>query len=449
MQSQNTTMLEQFKQYIKENTLIEKGDKIIVALSGGIDSIVLTHLLKEYGAEMVAAHCNFHLRGDESDGDEQFVNDFCKANGIECHTQHFDTEAYAKTQGLSIEMAARELRYSWFEQLRQDLGFDKIAVAHHADDQIETFLINLLRGSGIHGLKAMLPQNGNIIRPLLWASREDIRKHALEHNIKWRDDSTNNETIYTRNKLRNIVIPEICSNFTNARQTIASSINHLATECALYDQLVGQHIESIQTKDNDTVSIAKDEFKKANGKQLLFEWIRQYNFNTSQCEFIAKALSSKPGQTYHSPTHRLCIARDRLVINPTNSKNNTNVCINEGQNKITQPINISFSLIERTADLSISRDNNCAMLDNDKLQYPLRVRNWHHGDRFKPLGMSGSKLVSDFFTDQHLTQVEKDKSLILEDASGKIVWLIGYRIDDRFKINDQTKHILVANITDI
>lgn len=442
-------MLEQFKQYIKENALIEKGDKIIVALSGGIDSIVLTQLLKEYGAEIVAAHCNFHLRGDESDGDEHFVHEFCKANGIECHTQHFDTEAYAKSEGLSIEMAARELRYTWFEQLRQELGYDKIAVAHHADDQIETFLINLLRGSGIHGLKAMLPQNGNIIRPLLWASREDIRKHALEHNIKWRDDSTNNETIYTRNKLRNIVIPEICSNFANARQTIANSINHLATECALYDQLVGQHIESVQTKADDTVSIAKDEFKNANGKQLLFEWIRQYNFNTSQCEFIAKALSSKPGQTYYSPTHRLCIARDRLVINPTNGKNNTNVCINEGQNKITQPINISFSLIERTADLSISRDNNCAMLDNDKLQYPLRVRNWQHGDRFKPLGMSGSKLVSDFFTDQHLTQVEKDKSLILEDASGKIVWLIGYRIDDRFKINDQTKHILVANITDI
>ncbi len=446
MQSQNITMLEHLKQYIKENNLIAKGDKIIVALSGGIDSMVLTHLMKEYGNHFVAAHCNFHLRDIESDGDEQFVTKYCLENGIKCHVKHFNTKEYAQEKNISIEMAARELRYTWFEELKQELGYDKIAVAHHADDQIETFFINLLRGSGIHGLKAMLPANAAIIRPLLWSTRKQIKEYAEANNISWRNDSTNDETIFTRNKLRNIVLPYINTHFGNASRAMTNSINHLTSECCLYDQLVSQYIDSVQIKKDNSVTIEKSTFKSPNGKQLLFEWIKQYNFNTSQCEDISKALPAKPGQNYYSPTHRLCIGRNNIVIDSIINKSNLNpVTIKRDTTKIAEPIKMELSILDRNTDFSINKDKNCGMLDYDKIEYPLCLRLWKHGDKFKPLGMSGTKLVSDFLTGLHLTQTDKDKIFVLENGDGRIIWLVGLRIDDRFKIDDKTKHVLAIN----
>lgn len=437
-------MLQQFKRYIETNKLINKGEKVIVALSGGIDSVVLTHLLAESGIEIVAAHCNFHLRGEESDGDERFVVEFCNNKGVKCHVKHFDTEAYAKTQGLSIEMAARELRYNWFEELRKELNFDKIAVAHHADDQIETFFINLLRGSGIHGLKAMLPQNGNIVRPLLWATRQEINDYALSHNLNWRNDSTNSQSVYTRNKLRNIVIPEIDKNFANARHAITQSINFLSSESSLYDELVNQHIKALETHTGDAATIAKSAFEGISGKQLLFEWIKRYGFNTSQSEFIAEALPNV-GTHFYSPTHRLCIERDNLVINVLQNKNLDEVKINLDTKEIAEPVKMSISIIDRTDDTAVSRDPSCATLDLDKIKFPLLLRPWRHGDRFKPLGLKGSKLVSDLLVSLHLTQVEKDNSYVIEDSTGAIVWVVGKRLDDRFKVTEKTKRILVIS----
>ena len=444
MHFQYTIMLEQLRQYIEKNGLIKPNEKVILALSGGIDSVVLTHLLIKAGIDIAAAHCNFHLRGDESDGDEQFVLDFCEANGIACHTRHFDTEAYAKDKGLSIEMAARELRYIWFEELRQELGFSKIAVAHHADDQIETFFINLLRGSGIHGLKAMLPQNGNIIRPLLWATRQEINDYALAQNLTWRNDSTNSQSVYTRNKLRNIVIPEMEKNFANARHAITQSINYLSSESGLYDELVNQHIKTLERYKGDAIVMAKSTFSGVNGKQLLFEWIKRYGFNTSQSEFIAEAMPNV-GTQFYSPTHRLCIEHDSLVIDTMQSKP-VEAVIEKGQNEVLEPIKLTLSTLDRNNDTTISRDPCSATLDLDKIKFPLLLRPWRHGDRFKPLGLKGSKLVSDLFYDLRLTQTEKDKSLVIEDSTGAIVWVVGHRIDDRFKVNDNTKHLLLINL---
>lgn len=437
-------MLQQFKQYIKANKLINKGERVVVALSGGIDSVVLTHLLAESGIEIVAAHCNFHLRGEESDGDERFVVEFCNNKGVKCHVKHFDTEAYAKTQGLSIEMAARELRYNWFDELRKELDFDKIAVAHHADDQIETFFINLLRGSGIHGLKAMLPQNGNIVRPLLWATRQEINDYAVAHNLKWRNDSTNSQSVYTRNKLRNIVLPVIDKNFSNARQAITQSINYLSSESSLYDELVNQHIKALETRTVEAVTIAKSAFEGINGKQLLFEWIKRYGFNTSQSEFIAKALPNV-GTHFYSTTHRLCIEHDSLVIDTMQSKP-VEAVIDEGQNEVFEPIKLTLSTFDRSDDTAISRDPRCATLDRDKITFPLLLRPWRHGDRFKPLGLKGSKLVSDLFNDLRLTQTEKDNSLVIEDSTGAIIWVVGHRIDERFKVYDNTKNLLLLKL---
>ena len=437
-------MLQQFKRYIEANKLINKGEKVVVALSGGIDSVVLTHLLAESGIEIVAAHCNFHLRGEESDGDERFVAEFCNKKGVKCHVKHFDTEDYAKTQGLSIEMAARELRYNWFEELCKELNFDKIAVAHHADDQIETFFINLLRGSGIHGLKAMLPQNGNIIRPLLWATRQEINDYALARNLTWCNDSTNSQSVYTRNKLRNIVLPVIDKNFANARHAITQSINYLSSENSLYDELVSLRIKALETQTGNAVMIAKSAFEGPNGKQFLFEWIRRYGFNTSQSEFIAKALPNA-GTHFYSPTHRLCIEPDSLVIDTMQSKP-VEAVIEEGQNEIFEPIKLTLSSRDRSDDTSISRDPRCATLDLDKIKFPLLLRPWRHGDRFKPLGLKGSKLVSDLFNDLRLTQTEKDSSLVIEDSTGAIVWVVGRRMDDRFKVTEETRRLLLLKL---
>ena len=245
-------MIDQFQVYINRYNLIDEGDKLILALSGGVDSMVLADLLLKLKVEFVVAHCNFHLRGKESDGDEKFVRDYAERNGIQCFVKHYETEKYAAEQGISIEMAARDLRYAWFEQLRQQLGYDKIAVAHHADDQAETFFINLLRGAGLRGLKGMLPQNGVIIRPLLWASREQIRQYAVENQILWREDHTNAESVYLRNKIRNQLLPVFDELKPEARQGLYKSLEYLASENELYRELLKEKLSQI-VKRNDEV----------------------------------------------------------------------------------------------------------------------------------------------------------------------------------------------------
>ena len=248
-------MLEQFKAYINRYNLIGEGDRLVLALSGGIDSMVLADLLLKSKVEFVAAHCNFHLRGEESDGDERFVRDFCEKNGIQHFVKHFETEKYAAEQGISIEMAARDLRYAWFEELRQQLGYDKIAVAHHADDQAETFFINLLRGAGLNGLKGMKPQNGVIIRPLLWASREQIHQYAIENQVLWCGDHTNAENLCLRNKIRNQLLPVFDDLQPEARQGLYQSLGHLSSENELYRELLKEKLTRIVEHDGDVQKV--------------------------------------------------------------------------------------------------------------------------------------------------------------------------------------------------
>ena len=253
-------MIDQFKAYINRCNLLAEGEKVILALSGGVDSMVLADLLLKSKVEFVAAHCNFHLRGEESDGDEKFVRGYAERNGIQCFVKHFETEKYAAEQGVSIEMAARDLRYNWFEQLRQQLGYDKIAVAHHADDQAETFFINLLRGAGLNGLKGMKPQNGVVIRPLLWASREQIRKYAVENQILWREDHTNAESVYLRNKIRNQLLPAFDELQPEARQGLYKSLEHLAAENELYRELLQEKLGQIIEYNGDIQRIPHSAF---------------------------------------------------------------------------------------------------------------------------------------------------------------------------------------------
>ena len=458
-------MFQAFQQYINRCALIAEGDRLVLALSGGIDSMVLADLLLKAKVDFVVAHCNFHLRGEESDGDEQFVREYAERKGIQCFVKHFDTEQYAFGQGVSIEMAARDLRYAWFEELRQQLGYDKIAVAHQADDQAETFFINLLRGAGLRGLKGMQPHNGVIIRPLLWASREQIHQYAVENQITWREDHTNAETIYLRNKIRNQLLPVFDELHPEARQGLYKSLEHLACENELYRELLNEKLSQIVEEQEAVSVIARrnDEAIQTNKsfrvnldcfatlamtqrEQLLFEWLRQYGFNTDQCHFIFDAMETGIGNKYYSPTHQLVIGRNELQLSEIKPNEDEVIQIGIGEEEILSPIHLRFSQFEKTADFIINKSPNEAQLDTEKIQFPLTLRHWRHGDRFHPLGMKGSKLLSDFFVDQKFTEFQKRNVWLLVSADNEILWVVGYRIDDRFKIGERTQTVLECKL---
>jgi tRNA(Ile)-lysidine synthase len=415
--------------------------KLILAISGGIDSMVLADRLLQAKADFVLAHCNFHLRGEESDGDEVFVRSYAERNGLTLYVKHFETEAYAKEHRLSIEMAARELRYAWFEELRQQLNYDYIAVAHHADDQLETFFINLLRGAGIKGLKGMQPVNGHIIRPLLDVSRAEIQQYALEHHLQWREDHTNAETQYLRNKIRHELLPVIDQISQEGRSAILKSIRHLASENELYRELVQEKLAQIVVTDRAPLRGAdpRETVFLPTGivpftDQLLFEWLRDYGFNTDQVRFIHEAVGNgQPGTCFLSPTHRVTIEREGLELTP--------IC----QQKEV-PMALSYQQIEKAPGFTIDPSPEVAQLDYDQLTFPLQLRKWQVGDRFHPLGMKGSKLLSDFFVDQKMSTFQKEACQVLTTSDDRIVWVIGRRIDDRFKVTDKTKTILKVQI---
>lgn len=454
-------MLHEFQTYINRCNLIVEGDRLVLALSGGIDSMVLADLLLKTKVDFVVAHCNFHLRGEESDGDEQFVREFAERNALRLFVKHFETEAFAKQQGISIEMAARDLRYAWFEQLRQQLGYDKIAVAHHADDQAETFFINLLRGAGLRGLKGMQPQNGVIIRPMLWASRGQIHQYAVENQITWREDYTNAETIYLRNKIRNQLLPVFDELHPEARQGLYKSLEHLASENEIYRDLLKEKLSqmveeqdgvSVIARRNDEAIQKKKSYRVSldcfaalamtQREQLLFEWLRQYGFNTDQCHFIFEAMETGIGNKYYSPTHQLVIGRNELQLSEIKSVKDEEIQIERGEEEILSPIHLRFSQFARTADFVIDKTPEVAQLDFDKIQFPLTLRHWKYGDRFHPLGMKGSKLLSDFFVDQKFTEWQKRNVFLLTSADGTILWVVGHRIDDRYKVTSETKSVL-------
>ncbi len=435
-------MLDQFQAYINRCNLLAEGDKLVLALSGGIDSMVLADLLLKSKADFVVAHCNFHLRGEESDGDEKFVREFAEKHGVQCFVKHFETVEYAEEKGISIEMAARDLRYAWFEELRQQLNYDKIAVAHHADDQAETFFINLLRGAGLRGLKGMQPKNGVIIRPLLWASREQIHQYAIENQILWREDHTNAESVYLRNKIRNQLLPIFDELHPEARQGLYKSLEHLSAENELYRELLKGKLNQIVELDGGLQSVPYSAFNIPNSEfQLLFEWLRQYGFNTDQCRFIFEAMETGVGNKYFSPTHQLVIGRDELQLSEIRPVINEEIHIEIGEEEITSPIHLCFSRFEKSADFTIDKSLDVAQLDYDKLRFPLTLRHWRHGDRFHPLGMKGSKLLSDFFVDQKFTEAQKRDVFLLVSADNQILWVVGHRIDDRFKMTVETKSI--------
>jgi tRNA(Ile)-lysidine synthase len=438
-------MLEQFLHHIEQNNLCKRLDKVLLTVSGGLDSMVMLHLFKQAGFSIGVAHCNFQLRGEESKGDEALVNKVCLEAGIAFHSKQFETESYAHAKGISIQMAARELRYSFFNELAEEKDYQYIATAHHLNDNLETVLLNLVRGTGMDGITGIPVKHHNIIRPLLFASRENILEYATSNRFSWREDSSNASDKYHRNLLRNQVVPLLKKINPGLEQGFHNSLERLKGSAALAFQSLRQFRSEAVTETENRIYIDKS---KLNGQVspavILWELVKDKGFNFDQCCAVIDT-NHQTGKVFYSDKFQLTIDRIKYIISPIKTVVDVEVVIDlslsiaqRGNQKLT------FKVIDKSA-FFIDRDPVIGQFDFHKLTFPLTWRTWRPGDRFVPLGMSLQKKLSDFFIDTKVSLPDKDGITVLESA-GEIVWIVGYRISDKFKVTEQTSQILCVSL---
>jgi tRNA(Ile)-lysidine synthase len=416
--------------------------QFLLAVSGGIDSMVMAHLFITSGYRCAIAHCNFSLRGEESDADEDFVRTFAETQGVPFHTIRFDTNKYAAENKIPIQLAARELRYHWFEELRQTHGFDKIAVAHNADDNLETFFINLLRGAGLNGLTGMSSHTDYIIRPLLGCSRKYVEEYAIANNVRYREDSSNLSDKYLRNKLRHRVLPVLDDIHPAFREKAAESIAYLdkanqfiETETALFLQY------SSFAKGDDTYISLADVREFHSPEILLFYILKTYGFRGATIANISACIDNAvSGKQFFSSTHCLVIDRTHLIISPP-LDDTSPYTIDINADIHAETFDLRCEIVEKDANFRLMRDKNVGEFDLSKLTFPLTLRRCKDGDRFVPLGMKGQKKLSDFFIDLKLSVIEKHRRFVLISGND-IIWIVGIRPDERFKVTESTKQIL-------
>lgn len=430
-----------FLKNIKEKKLFDVRQKILLAVSGGIDSMVMLYLFEKSGFDYGIVHCNFQLRGNESDRDEEFVKTQVLIHGVQAWFQRFDTEEYAQINGISIEMAARELRYEYFEKVRIENGYDFIATAHHSDDLIETFFLNLTRKTGIKGLTGIREKSGNIIRPMLFASRADIDKFASEQYIEYREDSTNNEVVYQRNFLRHKILPLFSALNPSFKKNMLASIENLKDAEAVYVEYFGTQKQKVVEITADTQIIDIEKVKQSTQPRLLLlEILSEFNFNSTVIGEIFQSLNTESGKRFYSKTHRLVKDREKLFVVENKVEGNQIYYLEAGDVELFQPLDMTIEILPAKG-FKISREPNTACLDFEKLEFPLLIRKWQEGDYFQPFGMTGFKKLSDFFIDEKIPVHHKENTWLL--CSGeKIVWVVGMRIDNRFKIDEKTARVL-------
>jgi tRNA(Ile)-lysidine synthase len=425
-------MLIKFQNHIEQNFAELKDKKLLLAVSGGIDSMVLMHLFQQLNYDIAIAHCNFQLRGKESDADENFVKSEAAKFSILNYIIRFDTKNYSKENKLSIQLAARKLRYDWFQEIIS-LGFDYVLTAHHLDDNVETFLINFIRGTGLEGLTGIPAQNGNIIRPLLPFSRLEIENYAKANQIQWREDSSNSSDKYFRNKLRHDIVPILKELNTGFLDSFQNTLHHLQQAESLVEdasKLVYEKV--VEEKENRLEIHLKSLLEFQNYKAYLYQWLKEYRF--SAWNDIYDLIEAQSGKQVFSETHILLKDREKLILSERKSSNNSEVFIIESiESKVNIPLKLRFC----KAVNIFETDSNCIFVDENKLKFPLTIRKWQEGDYFYPSGMNGKKKLSKYFKDEKYSLLDKENQWLL-CSEDQIVWIIGKRADDRFTSKETT-----------
>lgn len=452
-------MVERVSKYILQHHLMEMDKKYLLALSGGADSVCLLLILKQLGYSIEAVHCNFHLRGEESDRDEQFCVSFCEKQQVPLHLIHFDTREYAALHHLSIEMAARELRYHYFAALCRDLQSDGVCVAHHQDDSVETVLLNLIRGTGVHGLTGIAPlsileSDLKVIRPLLCMTRDEIEQFLQDISQDYVTDSTNLQAdMAVRNKIRMEVIPLLQQINPSVNECIALSAHHIQEAAKVFDAAMKTHVAKVMTDNRISIKMLKT---LPSPEYTLYTILKDYGFSSLQVEQISQRLDAEAGTVFSSATHELLVDREDLIIEqlfvPAKPMRIPEPgtylypCASNGTRHDEDSIRFRFSLTKMNMG-DIPHDKHTACLDAATVSFPLTIRPVQQGDRFQPFGMKGSKLVSDYLTDRKCSLFEKRRQLVVTDSTNRIVWLVNQRPNDCCRVTELTKEVLLITIS--
>lgn len=437
-------MQKKFESNICKDQLFKKEDSLLLAISGGIDSVVLAYLLKKGGFNFALAHCNFKLRAEDSEADETFCKELSKKLDVKFYTKAFNLDAYCKKNKLSIQMAARELRYDWFKELIEKNKFDHLVTAHHANDIVETIFINLARGTGINGLKGIPEKTGNIVRPLLNFTKEEIANFAAKEKIKFRTDKSNLEAKYERNFLRLKIIPELKKLHPNLEQTFLNNVSNFKEEAEIVNDFLIEKSKQLLSKKGEIIVLNKVLLKKEKQLKTILHYILEpLGFNVSQTNDIITNIkeNGNVGKLFYSSTHTLTIDREVILIKPK-VNDHIELSVIHSLNELKK---LNFIKVKDTTELKKLTEHDL-VIEKDKLIFPLIIRPKMTGDKFKPFGMKGFKLVSDLLKDLKLNAFEKDKCKILENGNGEIVWVVGYRSDDRYKVTEPNNKLLKLSL---
>lgn len=433
-------MLDDFLGFIGRHQLCDRKDKILLAVSGGIDSTVMLHLFKKAGFDIAVAHANFQLRGDDSEGDQLFVAEMCRTFDVPLHVRRFETETCASEKKLSVQMAARELRYGWFHALCHEERYTRIATAHHFDDAMETVLLNLTRGAGLDGLAGIPLRNGPIIRPMLFASRFQIEQYATMHAIAWREDASNKTDHYQRNFLRHHVMPLLRELNPSLDNTWRDGVQKLTHELTILQEASELWKEKYVREKPGRLVIEKSGLADhRDNPVMLWRYIRSFGFNYDQAVAIQGSIDGQPGKRFYSTSHLLVVDRDTLVIMPQQESWTELSVVSAGKVYSLGPWSLSVQMVTKAESVGLlaSANDQRALLDASKVSFPLTWRKWKAGDHFYPLGFGHRKKLSDLFVDRKLSVADKDECTVVESA-GEIVWVAGHRVDERYKITDST-----------